>query len=93
MQTEIQFGGIGLSVILTITLAVIYKIFDNRIPDKYRAGIAVVLGVGLGLLNIPYSALACTITCVIDNSIHGFMIGASAVGLYELQRTATNPRQ
>lgn len=90
---EIKYGGIAISVILAVLLAVIYKTTGERIPDRFRAGIAIVIGTGLGLLNIPYSSLACTFPCVVDNAIAGFMVGATSVGLYELQRTVTRPRK
>ena len=89
---EIKYGGVAISVILTVLLAAIYKMTGDKVPDRFRAGIAIVIGIGLGLINIPYRGLECTFPCVIDNVISGFMVGATSVGLYELQRTVTRPR-
>ena len=92
MTGDIQFGGITLSALLTAVLALIYRVTGDRIPDRFRALIAAVIGVGLGLMNIPYQGLACSFPCLVDNSIYGLMIGLSSVGLYEIQRTVTKPR-
>lgn len=89
---EIQYGGIAVSVILTVILGIIYKSTGDKIPDKYRALIAVSCGTFLGVLAIPYKGLEWTVPTTVDYLIQGIMIGASAVGLYELQRTGTNPR-
>ena len=87
---EVTFGQYAVPVILTVVLGLIYRVIV--IPDKWKALLAVVLGVFLGLGAIPYQGLPFTIVNLIDFGIYGLMIGASAVGLYELQRVATNPR-
>ena len=87
---EVTFGQYAVPVILTVVLGLIYKVVV--IPDKYKALLAVILGICLGLLAIPYGGLPWTVVTIVDYSIYGLMIGASAVGLYELQRTVTNPR-
>jgi hypothetical protein len=92
METEIQYGGVALSALLTVILALIYKVTGDKIPDRFRAVIAIVIGIGLGLLDIPYRGLECTFACIVDHAIAGFMIGCTAVGLYEAQRTVTKPR-
>ena len=90
MEGQIHFGAYAIPAILTVILAITYKFIT--FGDQYKALVAVCVGIGLGILAIPYNGLEWTAVIVIDNCINGLMIGASAVGLYELQRTATNPR-
>jgi len=89
---EIQFAGITMSALLTLIMSFIYYLLGDKISDRYRAAIAVVVGIGLGLLNIPYTGIDCTIVVVVNSVIAGFTIGLSSVGLYEIQRTVTRPR-
>jgi len=87
---EIEFGPYAIPVILTVILGIIYKFVS--FSDKYKALIAVIIGVGLGILAIPYKALPWTVVSIVDHMIYGLMTGASAVGLWELSRTAIKPR-
>lgn len=89
---DIQFGGIALSAILAAILALLYRATGDSIPDRFRALIAAVCGIGFGILAIPYNGLQWTTVVVVDNIIKGLMIGLSATGIYETQRTITNPR-
>lgn len=87
---EVTFGQYAVPVILTVVLGLVYKVVV--VPDKYKAVLAVALGIILGMVAIPYNTLAWTVVNIVDHIIYGLMMGASAVGLYELQRTVTNPR-
>ena len=87
---EIKLGAYAIPVILTVVLGLVYRLVSFR--DKYKALLAVIVGIGLGLLSIPYKGIPWNIVTVVDACIYGLMVGASAVGLYELQRTVTNPR-
>jgi len=87
---EIKFGAYALPVILTVILGIVYKLVP--FSDKYKAVLAVLVGIGLGILSIPYKGIPWNIVTIVDACIYGLMVGASAVGLYELQRTVTNPR-
>ena len=87
---EVTFGQYAIPVILTVVLGLIYRLVV--VLDKFKAVIAVGIGVVLGMIAIPYGGLEWTIVNVVDMIIYGLMVGASAVGLYELQRTVTNPR-
>ena len=87
---EVEFGQYGVPVILTVILAIVYKFVT--FGDKYKALISVIVGIGLGIVAIPYKGLDWTIVAIVDHAIYGLMIGASAVGLYELSRTVTKPR-
>jgi len=93
METEVVFGNYSLPLILTILLAIVYKFLPVlKDKDKYKAAIAVGIGIILGILAIPYKGLDWTMVTVFDYGLYGLMTGAAAVGLYELQRTVTKPR-
>ena len=92
MEQEIRFGAHAVPVILSAILGLIFKMAGTKIEDRWKSVIAVVCGVGLGILAIPYNGLEWTLPTVVDYAISGFMIGASSVGLYELQRSAMKPR-
>jgi len=90
---QITFGAYSVPVILAILLSVIFRFCNEKIHDKWKALIAVICGVFLGILSIPYQGLDWIAPIIIDRSIYGFMMGASAIGIYELQRTVTKPRK
>ena len=90
---EIQFAQYSVPVILTVVLALIYKTVGTALPDRFKPLIAVICGIGLGLLAIAYKGLPWGVPNIVDHVIYGLMLGASSVGLYELQRTVTKPRQ
>ncbi len=52
-------------------------------------GVGLLLGIGAML----YTELPVTPKLVIDYLLVGLMIGASAIGLYEGQKSVTNPRE
>jgi hypothetical protein len=87
---EVTFGQYAVPVVLTVVLGLVYK-FVN-IPDRWKSLIAIGFGIGLGLLAIPYKTLPWSVVNIVDHTIYGLMVGASAVGLYELQRSVKNPR-
>lgn len=89
---EIAFGGYALPVLLTVFLALVYKIMGENIKDRWKAMIAVGFGMCLGAVYVPYEGLAFTAKNFVDYILNGFMVGASAVGIYEVQRSVKNPR-
>jgi hypothetical protein len=88
--TDISFGQYALPVILMVILTLIYKF--KTFTDRYKSLIAVCVGIVLGLVAIPYNGVPFTVVNIVDYGLYGLMIGASATGLYELQRTVTKPR-
>ena len=89
---EVQFAQYSIPVILTVVLGLIYKTAGTRVSDRFKPLIAVLLGIALGIIGIGYKGLPWDMVNIVDHLIYGLMIGASSVGLYELQRTVTKPR-
>lgn len=82
---EIQLGHYALPVLITVILGLVYKI-ATVIPERLKPVISVLIGVGLGLYAIEYAEKAWTLVIITDYVLYGFMVGASAVGLYEISK-------
>lgn len=89
---EVSFGGYAMPVVLSLILGIVYR-FTGVIPDKWKALVAIVCGMALGNLGLAYAGLGWTVVNLVDYNLYGLMTGAAAIGLYELQRTATRPRE
>ena len=87
---DVALGQYALPPVLMVLLSLLYKTAD--VSNTWKPWIAVVLGVGLGMVALLYKGDLWTVQAVTDHTLYGLMTGASAVGLYEIQRTATNPR-
>jgi len=79
---DISLAGYSLPVILTVILGIIYKIIPS-VPDRFKALIAIIIGVGIGLIAMCYQGRVLDFKTVIDGILSGLMTGAAAVGLYE----------
>lgn len=90
MEASIEFGGIGASLIITIVLAIFYN-FMPDIENKWKILIAILLGIGFGLLKIPYDLLPWTVVNIVNNLLQGFLVGAGAVGLDQMRRNIKKP--
>ncbi len=93
---EINFGQYALPVVLTVFLAIIYKIAGNpdgtsTIPDRAKPIIAICLGIGLGIVGMFYQAIAPSFKNIVDHILYGLMAGAAAVGLWEGFRATVHP--
>jgi len=91
-MNELTLGTVSISAILTVVLAVLYKVLPT-IKDRWKPLIAIVVGTAFAIVTIPYYELAWDMKAVTDAIVAGLMIGATAVGLYEVQRTITKPRE
>ena len=89
---EISFGGYAMPVVLSLILGLIFR-FTGVIPDRWKALVAFGCGLALGMLAIAYQGLSYTVVNVVDFGLYGLMTGAASIGWYELQRTATKPRE
>jgi hypothetical protein len=89
---DMSIGQYSIPFLLTIILTLVYK-FVPVIPDKWKALLSGCFGVVLAILSMFYSApVEITFQMWVNTIIGGFLIGMSAVGLYEATRTVTNPR-
>jgi len=89
-MTEVNFGQYALPVVLTVVLALIYKI-ATTISDRAKPIIAVLCGIGLGVLGLFYNAVDPIFKNVVDYVLYGFMTGCTAVGLWEITRATVHP--
>jgi len=68
-----------------LVLGMIYKAV--KIPDNIKPFIAAFAGIGLGILALYYEGQPpFTVAQWTDNILYGFMVGASAVGIWEMQK-------
>jgi len=91
-SSNLVIGGFGGAVILYVLLGLIFKTVGPGLKDRFKPLIAVLCGLGLGLLALLYSGDGWAARVVIDYCVQGVMTGATAVGLYEVQRMAVRPR-
>jgi hydrogenase/urease accessory protein HupE len=90
---EVTLGQYSLPLLLAVILGISYKLIGEGLADRWKSIIALVLGLGLGLLAMVYNQeTPYAIKTIIDYALFGFMAGAAAVGLYEAQRSFRNPR-
>ena len=83
-MSDIIIGSFTASVVLNVLLRLIYNTIN--IPDKLKPWIAIVLGMGFGVVAMFYADIECGFRCTVDHLTLGFMTGANAVGLYEITR-------
>ncbi len=88
---EVTFGKYALPVILMLFLSIAFK-FAPAVQDRWKSLIALLAGLGLGILAIPYQGLPWTIVNIVDYSLYGLVQGAAATGLYEVTRAVARPR-
>ena len=86
---DFTIGAFGASIIISILLRLIYNTFV--VSNKWKPWIAIIIGVGLGVLALFYSGDPRTIQLVVDYCVKGFMTGATAVGLYEITQKKEAP--
>lgn len=92
MQAELQFGGVGASLIITMILMIAYN-FLPEMKNKWKILIAVACGLGFGILKIPYDGLSWTVVNIVNNLFQGFLVGAGAIGLHQMQRNARKTKK
>jgi hypothetical protein len=91
---QVTLGGYAVPVIMSIVLGGIYK-FTFNIEKRWKTPISFGVGVILSILAMFYNKdpeVALTVKVWIDYMLYGIMLGASATGLYELQKSAREPR-
>lgn len=89
---EITIGQLAVPVILMIILGIIYNLVPS-IADRWKAPIAIVVGIALCIVAMFYNEEAFTIQMWIEYILGGLVYGAAAVGLYEgVYRPFKSPR-
>lgn len=88
MLDDLQIGSIGVSVILSILLRMLYGTWD--VSNRVKPWIAVGLGMGLAAIVMLTTCTIdqCVFKVVVSYMVQGFMTGATATGLYEMTKTS-----
>jgi len=92
--SEVTLGGYAVPVIMSIVLGAIYKF--AYVAKRWKTPISIGVGIILGIFAMFYNKdpeVAVTFKMWVDYMLYGVMLGASATGLYELQKSAREPRQ
>jgi membrane associated rhomboid family serine protease len=82
---ELTIGKYGASVIETAVLAFLFSLAPG-LSDRAKAIIAVLVGIGLGLVAIQFYGSAWDFKAVWQNAVDGFFIGLAAIGLFKVQQ-------
>lgn len=84
MEQTLQIGSVGISIILTILLKMLYNTF--KIPKKAKPWIAVFIGMGLAAVVMLVNSVVFDAGNIATYAVQGFMVGATAVGVNELTK-------
>lgn len=84
MGNELMIGSVGISVILTILLKMIYNTFN--VPKRLKPWIAIMTGMALAVVVMLANSVPLVCVNIITYAVQGFMVGATAVGLNELMK-------
>jgi hypothetical protein len=82
---ELTIGKYAASVIEAAVLAFIFSVIPD-LSDRTKAIIAVLLGVGLGMVAVKFYGAAWDFKTVVSNGLDGFFVGLAAVGVYRIQK-------
>jgi len=87
----LMIGQNEVSVIITILLMVIFK-FTTTVEtnDKLKTGIALLCGIGFGVLAIFMNDITIDFKNIVNYIINGFLTGAASIGLYKAQQIVRN---
>jgi len=89
---ELTLAGYSVPILVSIILGLFYK-FVPSIPDRLKTPLSVLFGILLGIVAMYYNKEGpLDFRIWIDHILYGMMVGTSATGLYELQRSALKPR-
>lgn len=83
---EITLGSIGVSVLLSIILRMLYSTWE--LPSRVKPWIATICGMSLAVAALYVSGTECTGGVMATYLVQGFMTGATATGLYEMTKGA-----
>ena len=86
---EMAIGAFGVSILLSVILRMLYNTWS--ISSKLKPWLAVLIGIGLGLVVMFYNLSPSSVVgfkMIVDHILSGFMTGATAVGMYEMTKSA-----
>ena len=84
MENSLVIGAVSASVVLSILLRMFYGTFDVAV--KVKPWIASLLGILLGVLSMYLTEDVVTGKVLSVYLVQGFMVGATAIGLYEITK-------
>jgi hypothetical protein len=82
---ELALGAYSLPLIVSLLLRWIYSLVGaEKISNRAKQVIPVVLGIGMAYLYMLYTAAPWTVVNVVDNTLYGIInLGFAAIGFYE----------
>jgi hypothetical protein len=83
---ELQIGSVGVSVILSILLRMLYGTVE--IGNRAKPWISVGLGISLAIVVMLMTSSVNDFKTVASYCVQGFMVGATATGLYEMTKSS-----
>jgi len=90
MTGEITFGEFTLSSVVVVLLGVTFQAVP-QIPDRFKNLIALLFGLGLGLLGVICQELAWTPKIITLHCVAGVMYGVGAIGTYHVVKKPEKP--
>lgn len=86
---ELQLGAYGLPLVVSLLLRWLYSVIgDEKITDRMKQIVPVLLGIGLAYLYMVYANMAWSVVNVVEKTLYGIInLGFSAIGFYEVTKT------
>jgi hypothetical protein len=93
MVPDLTIAGYAVPVILTVIMGLIFK-FVPTIADRWKSLLTVIAAIGLAVVSMFYNApeVELTLQAWVETILGGILIGAAAIGIYEIQRAVAKPR-
>lgn len=87
-MNELNLGAYSLPLIVSLLLRWIYSIIgDDKLSNRAKQVIPVILGIGLSYLYIAYANEAWTLANLVDKGFYGLInVGFAAIGFYEVTK-------
>ena len=83
---DLQIGSVGVSIVLSILLRMVYGTVE--IGSRAKPWISTGLGIGLAIVVMLMTSGVYDFKIVVGFVVQGFMIGATATGLYEMTKSS-----
>jgi len=82
---ELQIGSVGVSVVLSIILRMVYGTWE--IDNRWKPWISVGFGMILALVAMWVASAILDSKAIVSFLVQGFMTGSTATGIYELTKS------